>query len=393
LTSEIIPLLSACRWLERRARRVLRPRRTPGGGLWQFGQTHRVVRAPLGRVAIIATWNYPVQLLGVQLAQALLAGNQVTVKPSERCPRTQGLLLDLAIEAGLPEERLARVGSEREAGERLLREQRFDHVVFTGSTGVGRTVASILSESLTPSTLELSGSDSAIVLADADPSLAARSILFALRLNGGQTCMAPRRVIAERAIAGRLLDAIRGELARPVPMTPAMPAEMERAYSCARDAARAGGCWLVGESGSPPFIIADCPAETPLFRGEHFGPALAITPADSAARALRLHGGVERKLATALFTGDPGRARALAARLGSTVVTINDCLIPTGHPGLSLGGLGPSGWGLSRGEAGLLAMTRPVFVSVTGRIVRTPTASPGAKARASVARLVRRLYT
>ncbi len=405
LTAEILPLLSACRWTEKRARRVLRPRRVRGGGIFQIGQQHRVVRAPLGDVAIIATWNYPIQLLGVQLIHAIAGGNRVWVKPSERTPRSQGLLLDLAQEAGLGDDRLSRVDASRGAGERLLTEHRFDHVVFTGSTDVGRSIARTLSESLTPSTLELSGSDSAIVLADADVDLAARAVAFALRLNAGQTCMAPRRVLVERGVYERFVAGLAGALAEPRDETIARPDELERSGALARDAVeRHGGSWISGASGVPPFVVGWQKHETGpasglvpglvsgLVSGDHFGPAMAVVGVDCADEALAVHAGIPKKLATAVFTRDLKRADSLAPRLGSTVVIINDCVVPTGHPGLGIGGLGESGWGVSRGAEGLLAMTRPVFVSRTGRVVRTPLSEPDAAIRRRIARFAAWLY-
>jgi aldehyde dehydrogenase (NAD+) len=392
LTSEIAPLLAACRWLERRAARVLKTRAVAGGGVWQLGQRHAISRVPLGRVAIIATWNYPLQLLGVQLAQALVAGNQVTVKPSERTPRSQGLLLDLALAAGLDPSRLVRTEPDRDAGARLLESGRFDHVIFTGSTEVGLEVAGTLARSLTPSTLELSGCDSAIVLADADPALAARSVHFALRLNAGQTCMAPRRALVERPVYSAFLDAIEGAAARsPLASDPLAP-EGACSRRVAQAAVDAGGRWIGASAERPPHLVADCPVETDLFRGGHFGPALAIVPVETADDALELHRAVPRKLATSVFTRDAAAARRLAPRLGSVVVTVNDCVIPTGHPGLSIGGLGPSGWGLSRGAEGLLAMTRPLFFSTTHPRVRTPTDPPSAAVTRTMTRVIRRLY-
>ncbi len=151
LMTEIVPLLSAARWHERHASRWLKSQEIRGGSIWQLGQKQTLHRVPRGRVAIIATWNYPLQLLGVQLIQAVLAGNRVTVKPSERCPRSQVMLLEWAREAGLDPARMNWTSAEREAGERLLAEEKFDYVVFTGSTAVGREIAGRLAESLTPS--------------------------------------------------------------------------------------------------------------------------------------------------------------------------------------------------------------------------------------------------
>lgn len=395
LTSEIVPLLASCRWHERHARRVLRPRRPIGGSVWQLGQRHRVERAPLGRVAIIATWNYPVQLLGVQLVQALVGGNSVVVKPSERTPRTQLALLEMALAAGVPGDRLRWTEPDREAGARLLAEETFDHVVFTGATPTGRAIAGTLAGKLTPSTLELSGQDSALVLGDADPDLAARSIAYAATLNSGQTCMAPRRVIVHRSLAEPLVDGLRREFGARAPL-PLDPAEFQRCRALVEEAVNAGGRLVappedVG-TGVRPAIVADCPPGTALAAGAHFGPAVAVLTAASDEEIVALAGRYGRRLATSVFTRDTRRARRLAPELGSTTVTINDCVIPTGHPGVSIGGRGESGWGLTRGEAGLLAMTRPVYTSRTGRRIRTPLTPPSARTAARVERFIRWRY-
>lgn len=203
--SEILPLRASIRWHLNNAPRILAPRRLSGRPWWMLGQRHQVLRLPAGRVAIIATWNYPVQLLGIQLVQSIVAGNITVVKPSENSPRSQGLLLRLAAE-GLRDGTLTRTAATRAAGEELLGARSvdgilpFDHIVFTGSTEVGRVIAKRAAESLTPTTLELSGCDSAIVLASADAKLAAKSLWQAVVLNAGQTCMAPRRIIVEASI-------------------------------------------------------------------------------------------------------------------------------------------------------------------------------------------------
>ncbi|MEL6311732.1 MAG: aldehyde dehydrogenase family protein, partial [Pseudomonadota bacterium] len=159
LASDVLPLLASCTWHIKHAKRVLRDRKPPGKPPWLLGVSHRVARRPLGRVAIIATWNYPVQLVGVQIVQAFVGGNDIIVKPSERSPQTQELLLDLAEQAGIP---IDRVPATRAAGETLVRDESFDHLLFTGSTTVGKAIARVLAERLIPSTLELSGNDSAV---------------------------------------------------------------------------------------------------------------------------------------------------------------------------------------------------------------------------------------
>lgn len=399
LTADLMPILANARWLERRARRSLAPRTLRGGGLIAMGQSQTVRREPLGTVAIIATWNYPLGLLGIQLLHALVAGNRVVVKPSEHAPRTQGALLRLAIEAGLPEGTLTAVDATREAGEALLRDHAFDHVVFTGSTAVGRTIAGALAPTLTPSTLELSGRDSAFVLADADTNLAARSIWFMVQANAGQTCMAPRRILVERPVYPQFLRDLGLVAGGARPRRLIDDRSAERTFALAKAAVDAGGRSVSSVLEPPvgawlrPVAIADCPEDADLVAGDHFGPACAVIPVESEAHALSIHRRCDQHLATSVFTRRPRLAEGrLAPHLGATTVTFNDCVIPTAHPGASIGGVGASGWGVSQGEAGLLAMTRPVFVSRTPPVVRPPLDEPAPHRAAQMARMIARLY-
>lgn len=395
LMSDVVPLLDACKWHERRARRVLRSRRIRGGGLWRLGQRHKVRRLPLGHVAIIATWNYPYQLLGIQLVQAIAAGNRVTVKPSERSPGAHAALLEIARETGLGESRLSWTAPTREAGRDLLELGQFDHVVFTGATATGREIARTLAESLTSSTLELSGSDSAIVLGSADPRLAARSIAFAMTMNAGQSCMAPRRVIVESGI----YDAFTRELRPLLASASARRLSDDEARRCRSliEQARAEGAEVASgpdsTEGFAPVALLACPPASAINAGEHFAPAIAVVRSESRQRTLALAHAASKSLATAIYTRSPREADNLANALGAGFVTLNDCLIPTAHPGASIGGRGLSGWGLTRGEFGLLAMTRPQFVSRTSLRLRVPTDPPTPAVQRKIERFVHFWYT
>ncbi len=382
LTAEAVPLLSACRWIERHGRATLRSHRLRGGSIWQMGQRHRVRRAPLGRVGIIATWNYPVQLLGVQLVQAMAGGNRVVVKPSERTPQTQRLLLEIARRAGADQDRLTWTAATREAGGELLAAGGLDHVVFTGQTDTGRAVASTLAQSLTPSTLELSGSDTALVLADADLDHAARSLAMGLHLNAGRTCMMPRRIICDTRIAEALSERLRRQVQTAVwPRGIAARPEVAQALVLAGD-----------RSAKHPAVVVDPPLDSDLARGEHFGPVLALLPAAGLRAMLDLYERFDQRLATAVFTRDVRAAEGLAPRLRCGTVTINGCILPTAHPGAGLPALGPSGWGVTRGAAGLLAMTRPVYVSRSSRRFQPPVGPPSEAVQQRMARAVRWWY-
>jgi aldehyde dehydrogenase (NAD+) len=396
LTSELVPLLTACRWHERHARRWLRPRKLRGRSVWQLGQSHTLHREPWGEVAIIATWNYPLQLLGVQLVQAVVAGNAVTVKPSERSPRSQQRLIELAWEAGLSRDRLRQTSAEREAGERLLAERQLDYVVFTGSTAVGRRIAERLATTLTPSALELSGADSALVLEDGDPLLAADGIAFAATLNGGATCMAPRRVIVAERHRQLFENRLGNHLGYDAEVPPYPEADRQGARACAAAAVAAGGRWqepaAAGESWPGVRVVLDCPADTALARGEHFGPALAVMfePDDTA--VLRRHAEFKHRLATAVYTAGPRHRLTELTKLGGGLVTVNDAVLPSAHPAAPLAGHGPSGWGVTCGGEGLRAMTRPVVVSRTRRWPRTPLDLPSEAVQKKMAGFVRWWY-
>ena len=381
--SEVLPLLAAIRWHERRAWRILRNRVAPGRPAWLMGRRVKVGRAPLGRVLIVATWNYPVGLLGVQLVQAVTAGNRVTVKPSERSPRSQLLLMRLAASCGLPADWLTLAEASRAEGERLVMEGDFDKIVFTGGSATGERVAMAAARSLTPSVLELSGADTALVLADAEPGRTAARLWLALTMNAGQTCMAPRRALVDRSVYRAFLDALAPLAAGARPVRLVSAEEAVRCHALASSAVQRGGRSLSGileparDGWIRPLVVADCPAQAELFDGAHFGPVLAVVPVDGLSEMSALHARVPHRLSVSIYTRRPDRLRrdaAFLASLGASVVTFNESVTPTGHPGVPLAGSGASGWGATRGEAGLLEMSRPLAVGETASW--TPAAVP-----------------
>ena len=394
VTNEIMTLVTSIRWHVRNAPRVLGPRKIGGAPWWMMGQTHWSYRLPVGRVLVIATWNYPLQLLGIQLLQSVMAGNRTVVKPSERSPRSQRLLVELAREAmrdvGLPVEMITSTEATRDAGRTILETEQFDHVVFTGSTAVGKQIAEVCARTLTPSTLELSGRDSALVLADANVAIAAQSIWHAVTMNAGQTCMAPRRVLVERAAYGPFIAAMRPLVAASRPMKLADAAMADRCVQLVQAAMLQGGCSLGGvvEAANRgvmrPLCVAGCERDAALVLGDHFGPVLAVLPVDGLEDAVAVHRAAGQHLATSIYTGRPDQLLAdqsFIAALGSNVVTINDTVLPTAHPATSIEGRGASGWGASRGEAGLRALSREVTCSTTSGRVRTPLDEPSASVK------------
>jgi aldehyde dehydrogenase (NAD+) len=402
LTGDLLPLLASVKWHERYAQRLLRTKRPMGTPIWMLGQRHRIVRVPLGHVGIIATWNYPVQLLGIQLVQALVAGNRVTVKPSERSPKTQARLVSIA-QVGLPDETLNLYSSGREAGARMLSEERFDHVVFTGSTQVGRSIAEVLATTLTPSTLELSGRDSVLVLHDADPKLAAASVWNMVSMNCGQTCMAPRRVLVHSVVYDAFCEHLRQHAAGSTPRRIIDSASGDRVRQLAREA-QSQGAELVpsletssdeapGDDRSviPRLALGAAPSSR-LAEGDHFGPLAAAIRCESLEEMLEIHKKCHQHLATSVFTADLRAAERLARELGAGSVAVNEVVMPTAHPGCSIQGRQESGWGTSRGEEGLLAMTRGIHLAKVPKRPRVPVGEPDEKAIRQLRGFMKLLY-
>jgi acyl-CoA reductase-like NAD-dependent aldehyde dehydrogenase len=372
LAAELLPTADACRFLVRRAGRILRPRRLPRAErpLWLFGQADAVHRRPRGVVAVVGTWNYPLILNAVQILQALTAGNAVVWKPSEVTPRFASLLETLLHQAGYPPALAAVLPATRAMGPALA-EAAVDHVVFTGSAAVGRKLAARLGERLVSSTLELSGCDAQFVLDDADVALAARAAWYGCTTNRGQTCIAVRRCFVQRPRYADFCDHLRDLSADAAPVPLVNPAEADHARRLVADAVAQGARLLHdGEPGAGgscrPLVVCDARPEMALCREASFAPVAAVLPFDTLEEALAQEAACPYALGASVFTRSPAKAADLAARLRAGSVTVNDVIAATGHPSLPFGGRQDSGWGVTRGAEGLLEMTVPQTLSARG---------------------------
>jgi acyl-CoA reductase-like NAD-dependent aldehyde dehydrogenase len=370
LSSEVLPTADAARFMEKQAARILAPRQVPRRQLpfWMFGQTDVVHRRPRGVVAVIGTWNYPLLLNGVQILQALTAGNAVLWKPSEVAPSMAPALHGLLLESGYPPELVQMTSPGRELGPAVI-EADIDFLVFTGGADTGRRIAARLGERLIPSTLELSGCDSQFVLDDADVTLASRAAWFGTTINNGQTCIAVRRAFVHRSVYALFCDLLRDLSACVGPLPLAMPAQTTRAERLVKEALSAGGRLLVdgpvNDGGAcRPAVIADARSEMSICREDSFAPVMAVIPFDDLADAQRQDASCPYALAASIFTKNTARAQDLAAGLRAGSVTVNDVIAPTVHPGTPFGGSKASGWGVTQGEEGLLELTVPQAVSV-----------------------------
>ena len=306
LVSEVLPLADACRWLEKRADRVLATRRCGSRGrpFWMQGVTFEVQRQPFGLVLVIGPANYPLFLPAVHALHALVAGNAVLLKPAPGTRHVALAFAQLARENGL-EPALLTILPESVSAARSAIADGVDKVIFTGSSENGRDVLATLAETNTPSVMELSGQDAVLVFADADLDLVVRALRFGTSLNDGNTCIAPRRLVVVQSVAEDLLARL--SIARVPIMLIERVHDEEAAVHRANDA--------------------------------------------------------DFALGASIFSRDVARARTLAARIKTGFVLINDLIAPTADPRMPFGGVKASGFGTTRGDEGLLEMTFPHVVA------------------------------
>ncbi|MGW6905132.1 aldehyde dehydrogenase family protein [Streptomyces sp. NPDC054940] len=340
-----------------------------------------VRRRPLGVVAAITPYNFPLILAGSKIAPALAAGNTVVHKPAEETPLSALYMADLFKRAGVPDGVVNVVTGGPAAGEALLRHSGVDKVAFTGSTAVGRKVAGIAGESLKPVTMELGGNAAHLVFEDADLEKAVGAIIKGFVFNTGQFCMgAPRLLVARQVystLLGILADAVPGvPLGDPrKPETVIGPMAGERHLRKVEeyvDLARKEGGRIVcggerldldGGYYYKPTVIADLPNDSQVIQEEIFGPVLTVQPFDSEDEAIELANSTPYGLASGVQTGNLARAHRVADRLQAGIVWVNDWAML--DPAVPFGGVKDSGFGREYGHEALDAYTTTKSVVVS----------------------------
>jgi coniferyl-aldehyde dehydrogenase len=322
---------------------------------------------PKGVIGVISPWNYPAQLALAPLAGALGAGNRVMLKPSELTPRTSELL-DSMLEKTLPGDLVQTVTGGVELGARFA-SLPFDHLVFTGSTHVGRLVMRAAAENLTPVTLELGGKSPTIVHESYPVESAAEAIALGKWLNAGQTCIAPDYVLVPEHRRDALVDAIEGVTRRAYPRLRDNPdftsiinarhkARLEgyltdaRAKGATVRTINASGDSLEGTNKLAPTLLTNVSDDMLVMQDEIFGPILPILTYRSVDEAIRYVNDHPRPLALYYFDHDARRAREVLERTTSGGAAINACALHFCQDDLPFGGIGPSGMGAYHGREG-----------------------------------------
>jgi len=370
LTAEVLPLAEACRFLERNAASVLATRSLGRRALplWLAGVRREIRREPLGVVLIIGPGNYPLLLPGVQMIQALVAGNAVLLKPGVGGTAAPLALIELIVRAGF-DSHLVSLLPESAAVARAAIDTQPNKVLFTGSAATGEKILQQLAPHLIPATMELSGSDAVVIRADADLDLVTKALVFGLTLNAGATCMAPKRVFVHRSSATEL----EGRLARAFPIELSLrlaPGVSASVRPVLEEALAAGVHFIAGglhNDGSvlAPVVLGGATPGSRLLREDLFAPVLIVSTVASDDEAVTRANESPFALGASVFSRDHAASRELAARLHAGVVSINDLIVPTADAHVPFGGRKRSGFGVTRGAEGLLELTAPKVITVS----------------------------
>ncbi len=365
----------AAHYLRGAAETVLEPQQLPNGA-----ELHYV---PLGVVASIGPWNFPVMIAVWHVAPALRMGNTVVVKPSEYTPLSVLALVEI-FNRHLPSGVLTAVSGDREVGAALSSHPDVDKIVFTGSTPTGRRIVESSANNLARLTLELGGNDAGIVLPGTDVDEIADRLFWGAFMNTGQVCAALKRAYVHESVYDELVDAL-AERAKTAPMGPGHvpgnrlgpvqnPDQFGIVSRLVEDAKARGARIAAGGEPAPeigelffrPTIVADIENDADIVQQEQFGPVLPVVKYSDVEEAIAFANGTEQGLGASVWGPDEDEAFALASRLEAGTVWINQ------HggvdPQIPFGGTKASGYGLEFGVEGLKAMAAT-------KVIRRPSAA------------------
>jgi acyl-CoA reductase-like NAD-dependent aldehyde dehydrogenase len=333
--------LGNARWEAGNVRDVLNyysaaPERLFGRQIPVAGGIDVTFHEPLGVVAVIVPWNFPMPIAGWGFAPALAAGNTVVLKPAELTPLTAVRLGELALEAGLPEGVFTVIpGKGSVVGERFVTHPSVRKVCFTGSTEVGKRIMAGCADQVKRVTLELGGKSANVVFADADIERAAASAPYAVFDNAGQDCCARSRILVQRSAYDEFLGRLETAVTAMTVTDPADPASEMGPLISARQKETVTGYLAdveIAFTGSvpesdgfwvpPTVVLADDPA-MPVWREEVFGPVVAVMPFDDEEEAVRLANDTEYGLSGSIYTRDLGRAIRVSRAIESGNLSVN----------------------------------------------------------------------
>jgi len=381
LFADLFVALDSAKYWSQNAASTLRNQRVPHHSTAAKAKRGYLVYEPLGVIAIISSWNYPLAIPLSQIIPAVAAGNAVVCKTSDFTPQCGALIEKLFLDAGFPKNLVTIVQGGGEVGQALI-EAAPDKVLFTGSVATGRRVAEACAKRLIPSVLELGGKDAMIVLADADLDVAASAAVWGSYTNCGQVCLSVERLFVEESVSESFaaLCVAKTKKLRLGPGSDSCtdvgplirPQHVQRMSDLIRDAVSRGARVLCGGHPRPdlgpnffePTVIAGVDSSMKLFQEETFGPILALQNVRDAESAIARANDSPFALAASVWTGKSQRGEAIAKRLRAGAVMVNDAISYFAIAEAPHGGCGASGWGRTHGKAGLLEMVQTKYIDL-----------------------------
>ncbi len=374
---EIFPSLEGIRHARSHVRRWMKPQRR-STSLWFLPGSSRVVPQPLGVVGIVVPWNYPLFLAVGPLVPALAAGNRALVKMSETTPATGELLERLAARYFDAAE-LAIVNGGPDVAQAFC-SLPLDHLLFTGSTGVGRHVMRAAAAALTPVTLELGGKSPAIVGRSFPVGEAASRVMFGKCLNAGQTCIAPDYALVPEESIDAFVEGARRAVSSLYPTLAANPdftaivddRHRERLARLLEDAVAQGakaveinpaGEDVAAAGKRAPTLLTGVRDSMAVMHEEIFGPLLPVVAYRTLDEAIAYVNARPRPLALYVFDHDASAVERVVRETVSGGVTVNETILHIAQDDLPFGGVGESGMGQYHGREGFdtFSHRKPVF--------------------------------
>ncbi|MGF6093578.1 coniferyl aldehyde dehydrogenase [Pseudomonas sp. 18175] len=378
LFAELMPSLHGIHYASKHLKGWMKPSRRAVGIAFQPASA-KVIYQPLGVVGVIVPWNYPLYLAIGPLVGALAAGNRVMLKLSESTPAT-GELLKKLLGKIFPEDLVCVVLGEAEVG-MAFSKLRFDHLLFTGATSIGKHVMRAAAEHLTPVTLELGGKSPAIVSADVPLKDAAERIAFGKALNAGQTCVAPDYVLVpEDRVDGFVkayTEAVRGFYPtlndNPDYTAIINERQLARLNAYVKDATDKGATLVpLYDQGQARrmahSLLLNVSDDMTVMQDEIFGPVLPIVPYRGIDQAFAYINQRPRPLALYYFGYNKGEQNRVLHETHSGGVCLNDTLLHVAQDDMPFGGIGPSGMGHYHGHEGFLTFSKAKGVLVKQRL-------------------------
>ncbi len=364
--TEVLQTLGHIQHATAHAEKALEPRRVSSGLLANFKST--ISYHPLGVVAVIGPWNYPLFTPFGSIAYALAAGNAVVWKPSELTPLIAVRVAEIAAQTFALPDLLQVVTGAGPTGAALAKAA-VDKIAFTGSAATGKRVMMAAAERLTPVLLELGGKDPMIVAEDADLEKAAEACVFGALTNAGQACISVERVYVADAIHDKFVDEVvkqvrdlktGGDDGHLGAMTSAAQIDIVRDHlddAVAKGAkVHTGGTAAISGNFIPPTVLTNVDHRMKVMTDETFGPVIPIQRVGSLDEAVKLANDTPYGLGSTVFGGKAVRGIADKVRAGMT--SINSVLAFAGIPSLPFGGIGESGFGRIHGDEGIREFVR-----------------------------------